>query len=136
MCSVDVVDVSDGLQRVLRKSSHFMPIPVGHSAYLFTMLPCRDLPNFISQVPGQLVRPFAPVRVSGMFLPQAASLSTCSGCLGVPPRLCPREDPPSLLFLGKTQRGWQCSTSLFPACVQQANPSVNQALLFPPSSFR
>lgn len=101
-----------------------MPIPTGHSAYLFTMLPCRDLPNFISQVPGQLVRPFAPVRVSGMFLPQAASLSTCGGCLGVLLKLCPREGPPSLLFLGKTQRGLQC--------VPQASPFVNQALLFPP----
>lgn len=48
-----------------------------------------ELPNFISQAPGELVKPLTTVHVFVILLPQAASLSTHSECPGALPKLCP-----------------------------------------------
>lgn len=89
------------------------------SLYHASLFP--DHPNFISQAPGQLVRPFAPMRVSGIFLPQAAPFSTCNGCWHAWPKLCPWRILPHCSSSG-WPRGWQCNSNLSQSVSSKPNP--------------
>lgn len=94
------------------------------SLYHASLFP--DHPNFISQAPGQLVRPFAPMRVSGIFLPQAAPFSTCNGCWHAWPKLCPWRILPHCSSSGWPREGGNVTViypRVYPASQTLCEPS-------------
>ena len=99
-----------------------MPIPLGPSAYFFTMLLCSWSSKLYFSNPWTTSQTICACACLWHILTSGCSFFHMQWMLAWVATALPMEESPSLLFLRMTQRGWRCNTNLSQSVYSKPNP--------------